>query len=137
MLGWIRLDLATVGTLFSLLPASLRHDAIAEAQAQTNWTGRSDQVLGRSCNELETRKKDGGIERYCYSGEEFFGGAEQLIPILRQMGYDNTFIGSISKGGIGWRGQEWDATGAPKMSVEATRIDPRTVDPNLVANVCR
>lgn len=134
--GWLRLDLATVGFVFSLLPASMRHDAIAQAQAQTSWTGRTEQVLGRTCYELETRTKE-GVERYCYSDTEFFGGADQLLPVLRQMGYDNTFISSMAKGGIGWKGQEWDESGRPKMFVEASRIDPRPVDPNAVAGVCR
>ena len=136
MSGWIRLDLATVGLLFSLIPPSLRRDAIAQAQSQISWTGRTDSVLGRPCYELELRGKD-GLEHYCYSSEEFYGGDQQIIPVLRQMGYDNTFISSLSKGGIGWKGQEWDVNGVPKMVVEATRIEPRSVDPALVANVCR
>lgn len=133
---WIKLDLATIGFLFSMLPPDLRHNAIARVQQQTQWTGRTEQVLGRTCLELETRT-DEGLERYCYSREEFFAGSDQLVPVLHQMGYDNSFISSMSQGGIGWKGMEWDKNGVPKVYIEATRIDPRPVDPQLMAGVCR
>jgi len=133
---WMKLDLATIGFIFSLLPPGLRHNAIARAQAQTYWTGRTEVVLGRTCFELETRT-DEGLERYCYSREEFFAGADQLVPVLHQMGYDNSFISSMSQGGIGWKGMEWDKNGAPKVYIEAARIDPRPVDPQMMAGVCR
>lgn len=132
---WITLDLATLGWLVSLLPPSIRRSAAAEAQARYRWTGRTDSVLGRSCRELEYRSSE-STEYWCYSNQEYFGGDARLLPILRQMGYDNTFLSSMSEGGIGWKGLELDAHGVPKFYVEAVRIEPRAMDPALLANVC-
>jgi hypothetical protein len=135
MQRWINVNLQTIGWLFSMLPPSVRRNAIAEVQAQTRWTGRADHVLGRPCRELETRSSD-GTELWCYSNEEYFQGADRLIPILRQMGYDNTFIASMSEGGIGWKGLELDKNGVPKLYIELVSLDPRPVDPSMVAGVC-
>ncbi len=135
MSRWFALDLNALGLFFALLPPSIRRDAIAEAQSQQRWTGRTDRVLGRTCRELEVRSKE-GVRYWCYSNEEYFQGDRRIVPILQRMGYDNTFISSIAEGGLGWRGREYDANGAPKMMIDAVAIDPRPVDPAALAHIC-
>lgn len=133
--SWIPISFATVGFLFTLLPADIRQKATKETQSQYRWTGRTDIVLGHRCRELEDRSEE-GLRLTCYSPDEYFEGDQKLVPILHQMGFDPGFISSLAEGGIGWRSAEWDEHGTPTAQVEVVRIEPRPIHPATFAGVC-
>lgn len=133
--AWMPVSFATIGFLFSLLPADMRKKAVTQTQAQYRWTGRTDSVLGYRCRELEDRS-DEGLRLTCYSPDEFFEGDQKLVPIMHQMGFDPGFVSSLSGGGIGWRSAEWKKDGTPEFFAEAVRIEPRPVHPATFGGVC-
>lgn len=133
--AWIPLNLATLGWLMSLLPPSMRRNAAQKYQSQHRWTGRTEMVAGRPCREMQIDDADGKVTFACYSTEAYFGGDYGLYPILRQMGYDDTFLSSYGQAGIGWKIVEFEK-GQPSMIEEAVAIDWRPIDPRILANVC-
>ena len=133
---WIPLNLATVAWLTSLLPPSMRRNAVQQYQNQHRWTGRTEFVAGRHCREMQIDDSDGTVTFACYSSDAYFGGDYGLYPLLRQMGYDDTFLSSYGQAGIGWKIVEFEK-GQPSMMLEAVAIDQRPIDPRILANVCQ
>jgi hypothetical protein len=132
---WIQLNLATVGYLFSVLPPSVRKQAVKKTQDSYRFTGRADQLLGHSCHEIETRDDDGSTSVYCYADSDYFEGNARLLPLLRQMGFDAKFTGNMDVG-FGLRGTDYDKSGKPTSHIEVTSIRPGRVDPAALAGVC-
>lgn len=133
---WIPLSLQTVGMLFAFLPENIRRDAVHTTQAEYTFTGQRRSYLGRSCEIVAIRDRDGSTENVCYSEEEFFEGDQKLVPVLHQMGFEPGFITNLSKYGIGYSIYSTRASGEPSMTAEITRMDPRPVDPAMFAGVC-
>ena len=134
--AWIPINLATVGWLMSLLPPSMRRSAAQKYQSQHRWTGRTEMVAGRPCREMQIDDADGKVTFACYSTEAYFGGDYGFYPILKQMGYDDTFLSSYGQAGIGWKIVELEK-GQPSGIEEAVAIEWRPLDPRVLANVCQ
>ncbi|HEY8079287.1 MAG TPA: hypothetical protein VIF62_34385 [Labilithrix sp.] len=133
---WIPISLQTIGIIFSFLPEELRRDSVHQTQGQYRFTGQVQNVRGQSCRVVEIHEDDGCVETVCYSDREYFAGDQKAVPILHQMGFDPGFITTLAENGIGWKLVELDRSGQPKLAAEATRIEPKTIDPATFAGVC-
>lgn len=133
---WIPLSLQTVGMLFALLPESIRRDAVHSTQSEYSFTGQRRMVLGRTCEVVGIRDRDGSNENVCYSDQEFFEGDQKLVPVLHQMGFEPGFVSNLAKYGIGYQILTTSPTGEPTASAELTQMDAHPVDPALFAGVC-